>query len=159
MKFIWILITFTATLAMGGDEPLLHAVETDQFSVQVPVHWKINSLTESTNRWTYVFLDKTNEVFKADVWEGTGFIDCFCAPWSNYRIIKREQEEVRTIRNGQTRTLKIAGFDYSLDIHAAPDAYDERLIDRVLASIRMKRKTANKAAAQAIGATAPLPGR
>lgn len=113
----------------------------------------------NTNRWTYVFLDKTNEVFKADVWEGTGFIDCFCAPWSNYRTIKREQEEVRTIRNGQTRTLKIAGFDYSLDIHAAPDSYDERLIDRVLESIRMKRKTANKAAAQAIGATAPLPGR
>jgi len=158
MKIAWILITFSATLTMGGDVSPLHAVEADHFSVQMPVQWKINSLPQSTNRWTYVFLDGTNEIFRADVWEGTGFIECFCAPWSEYRIIKREHEEVRTVRIDRSRTLKIAGLDYSLDIHASPDAYDKRLIDRVLASIRMKRKSANKAS-QAIGAPAPLPGR
>jgi hypothetical protein len=158
MKIGWILITFTATLTMGGDASPLHAVDTDHFTVQVPTQWKVMPPPHSTNRWTYVFLDGTNEVFKADVWEGTSFIDCFCAPWSNYRIIKREHEEVRTVRIERSRTLKIAGLDYSLDIHASPDAYDERLIDRILASIRMKRKSANKAS-QAIGAPAPLPGR
>ena len=138
--------------------PPFHAVDTDHFTVQVPAQWTVMPPPQNTNRWTYVFLDGTNEVFKADVWEGTGFIDCFCAPWSNYRIIKREYEEVRTIRIGQSRTLKIAGLDYSLDIHASPDVYDEMLIDRILASIRVKRKSANKAS-QAIGAPAPLPDR
>lgn len=158
MKIAGILVMFAATLTMGGDVSPLYVVETDHFTVQVPAQWKVMPPPQNTNQWIYVFLDGTNEVFKADVWEGTGFIECFCAPWSEYRFIKREHEEVRTIRIGQSRTLKIAGLDYSLDIHASPDAYDERLIDRVLASIRMKRKSANKAS-QAIGATAPLPGR
>ena len=143
MKIVWTLIVLATSLACGGETSLFYAIDTDHFTVKAPTGWQVKIVTQDTNRWTYALLDGTNQVFKADVWKGTGFIDCFCAPWRDYRIVKKEHEEVRTIRIGHSRTLKIAGECYSLDIHASPEVYADGLIDRILASISMKRKPAN----------------
>jgi hypothetical protein len=151
-------IIFATTLACGSEQIPLSAVATDHFTVSVPTQWHVKLVAQNTNSWTYAFLDGTNSVFTADVWKGTAFADCFCAPWSSYTIIKRAHEEVRTIRMEHARTLKIAGECFSLDIHASPKNYDDRLIDRILVSLNMKWSSTNQAP-QTIGAPAPLPSR
>jgi hypothetical protein len=156
MTRVYAFIIFATTLACGSETPPFLAVATEHFFVNVPTQWQVKLVAQNTNSWTYAFLDGTNSVFTADVWKGTDFADCFCAPWSNYTIIKRPHEEVRTIRMEHTRTLKIAGECYSLDIHASPKNYDDGLIDRILVSINMKWSSTNQVP-QTIGAPAPIP--
>ena len=158
MKKVWSLIVLAASLASGSEMTPFVVVDTDHFTAKVPNGWQVKLSTQDTNRWTYAFQDGTNVVFRADVWRGSGFIECFCAPWNEYRVIKRIHEEVRTIRIGHVRTLKIAGESYSLDIHASPEFYDDGLIDRILVSISMKWKSATQAP-QAIGSPASQPSR
>ncbi len=113
---------------------------TSHFTVWLPDQWQVKLSSRDTNGWTYAFLDGTNQVFEAFVWQGTSFRKCFCAPWDKYSVSKRDHEEIRTFRLGDCdRTFKIAGESYSLDIHASCKGYDKRQIDRILASIRMKR--------------------
>jgi len=163
LKIKWIigmlgLVLLATTLACGSEMHSSLSVDTDHFTGKVPARWQVKLVAQSTNRWTYAFQDGTNDVFKADVWQGTRFVECFCARWSEYRVIKREHEEVRTFRMDHSRTLKIAGESYSLDIHASAEGYDDELIDRILASISMKRKSANQVP-HAIGTSATLSGR
>lgn len=134
------MIVMVASVAYGGENGAAKPVDTDYFSVQVPASWQVTLTSHGTNGWTYSFLDGTNQVFEASIWRGTSFLECFCAPWDKYKLIKRDHEKVRTIRLGDhIRTLKIAGETYSMDIHASHRGYDKQLIDGVLASIRMKR--------------------
>jgi hypothetical protein len=140
-----LMIVMAASLAFAGVRSAVKTVDTVHFTVRVPGAWQVALSSHDTNGWTYAFRDGTNQVFEASIWQGTGFLDCFCAPWDEYKVIEREHEEVRTIRlDDHARTLKIAGEKYSLDIHASHKGYDKRYVDGVLASIRMKRKEQTK---------------
>jgi hypothetical protein len=154
---LYTFIILATTLACASESPPLSAIATDHFTVKVPAQWQVKLVAQNTNSWTYAFLDGTNNVFKADVWKGTDFTECFCAPWSSYTIIKKAHEEVRTIRMQHCRTLKIAGECYSLDIHASPENYDDGLIDRILVSLNMKGASTNQTT-QTSGTPAPLTG-
>lgn len=133
-----ILFVAFATISQAGN--IAHTtIDTEHLSVELPSGWGFTVIPSDTNGWTYTLFDGTNEVLTASVWLGTEFLDCFCAPLDKYRIIKHDNQVVRTIRlTDNTRTLKIAGSKYSLDIHATHINYDKRIIDRMMSSIRMK---------------------
>jgi hypothetical protein len=136
--FTRLLLIAAPELATAADAPTWTTLTNEHFSISIPASWTIRQTADRTNAWKYATSTGTNLIFEVSVWRGTGFQKCFCAPWDRYTVIRRMDEEVRAIRIRDTRTLKIAGRHYSLDIHASDGTQDSSLIDRVLASVRMK---------------------
>jgi len=127
--------------AYAGDIAPTMSATTTHFTVVLPSDWSVNTVTNELKRWKYGFFNGTNLVFQAEVWTGTEFLECFCAPWDKYEVIKRTNEEARVLRlDDKTRTLKIAGQRYSLDIHATFKGYSPDVIDNILTSIRMNNE-------------------
>lgn len=141
---MYILMGVCVSTAFCDERQSFKSISNNHFSVSIPQSWSVELLSEGDNSWSYTFLDGTNCVFQAAVWQATSFLDCFCAPWNKYTTIKRKNEEVRTIRlSDECRTVKIAGKKFSIDIHTNHKGYDKQLMDEVLDSIRMNNNGAN----------------
>ena len=122
----------------------LRARETDYFTLGLPEGWLLETQSEEDDDGTVTYsvrgLD-ASKVFKITVAiDEPRFIQCFCAPWNEYRQFERDGIKFADLtiefRRKRVRTLKAVGAKFGTDVHMTYANYAPELLDAIVESIR-----------------------
>jgi hypothetical protein len=132
------------TRTSSQDNPVAPPLtKTDYFSIELPPGWTIDEVEEQPDleelQTFSVQNAKADEVFQVTVAvDGPRFVQCFCAPWSEYHEYERDQIKYAdlTMFDGAVRTLKAVGQRFGTDVHVEYLDRDKAELDRIVESIR-----------------------
>lgn len=119
--------------------------ETQYFSIELPSGWSIKPLAPLPDEDSYVDFEVLSPESKqvlvvSAATDGPQFIQCFCAPWENYRQYERDgikyADLTMTVGKSRVRTLKAVGTQFGTDVHLEYGAFDKPTLDRIVESVR-----------------------
>jgi hypothetical protein len=140
-----VLFSVLAMVAVGDEPTELKKRETAYFAIDLPPEWKLDAVAaedkESKLREFTVSDPKSTKVFQVSVAiDSPRFIDCFCAPWRDYKLYEKDGLKYADLTLAPTgvRTLKITGKEYGTDVHLMYGKFDRKMLNRIIESIRPK---------------------
>ncbi len=120
-------------------------VETPYFTLRLPPGWHVEQRLAEEQDATDADFSVTDpgnsEVFAVTVaTDEPRFIQCFCAPWENYRQYERDgiqyADLTMYVSSASIRTLKAKGDKYGTDVHLMYEHHDRKLLDTIIESIQ-----------------------
>jgi hypothetical protein len=121
--------------------------ETAYFAIELPRKWKLVPVEPddkaSKLREFNVSDAESGNVFMVSVAiDSPRFIDCFCAPWRDYKRYEKDglkyADLTQSLGSVDVRTLKIIGPKYGTDVHLRYGKHNRAMLGRIIESIRPK---------------------